>query len=65
MNRIAIEELEAWYFGDWTAVVQAWPRVSANVPAQRGYRDPDAIPGGTWQAFECVLQRDAVLEAVR
>ena len=25
VNRIAIEELEAWYFGDWTAVRDACP----------------------------------------
>lgn len=57
VNRIAIEELEAWYFGDWQAVCQAYPRVSANVPHQAKHRDPDAIRGGTWEAFECVLQR--------
>ncbi|HRF91475.1 MAG TPA: DUF4276 family protein, partial [Desulfobacter postgatei] len=27
-NRIVIEELEAWYFGDWAAVKTAYPRVS-------------------------------------
>jgi hypothetical protein len=57
VNRIAIEELEAWYFGDWAAVCTAYPRVSANIPYQAGYRDPDAIGGGTWEAFERVLQR--------
>ena len=57
VNRIAIEELEAWYFGDWLAVRSAYPRVSPNVPNQAGYRDSDAIRGGTWEAFERVLQR--------
>lgn len=57
VNRIAIEELEAWYFGDWQAVRSAFPRVSPNVPHQSGYRDPDAIRGGTWEAFERVLRR--------
>lgn len=56
-NRLAIEELEAWYFGDWIAVRGAYPRVSATIPKQTRYRDPDAIPGGTWEAFEQVLQR--------
>lgn len=56
MNRIAIEELEAWYFGDWEAVRAAYPRVSVNIPSQAGYREPDAIQGGTWEAFERVLQ---------
>ena len=57
VNRIAIEELEAWYFGDWQAVCQAYPRVSPNVPNQSRYRDPDAIRGGTWEAFERVMKR--------
>lgn len=57
VNRIAIEELEAWYFGDWPAVRSAYPRVSPSVPHQAGYRDSDAILGGTWEAFERVLQR--------
>lgn len=54
---IAIEELEAWYFGHWAAVVAAYPRVSKSVVRQARYREPDAIPGRTWEAFERVLQR--------
>ena len=57
VNRIAIEELEAWYFGDWEAVCATYPRVSERVVNQAGYRDPDGIAGGTWEAFERVLQR--------
>ncbi len=57
INRIAIEELEAWYFGDWEAVRAAYPRVSEKVPRRARYRDPDAIAGGTWEAFERILQR--------
>jgi hypothetical protein len=30
--------------------------VSANIPAKSRYRDPDAISGGTWEAFERVVQ---------
>lgn len=56
VNRIAIEELEAWYFGDWEAVRQAYPKVNASVPSQAKYRDPDAIAGGTWEAFERVMR---------
>lgn len=56
-NRIAIEELEAWFFGDWQAVQSAYPRVSATIPQKAGYRDPDAILGGTWEALERVLKR--------
>jgi len=57
VNRIAIEELEAWYFGDWDAVVAAYPRVNPTLPRKQKYRDPDAIPGGTWEEFERVVQR--------
>lgn len=56
VNRIAIEELEAWYFGDWAAVRSAYPRASVNVPRRQGLRDPDAIAGGTWEAFERVMK---------
>ena len=57
VNRLAIEELEAWYFGDWAAVRAAYPRVSESAPRRARYRDPDAIQGGTWEAFERLLQR--------
>lgn len=57
VNRVVIEELEAWYFGDWDAVRTAYPKVNPNLPRQRGYRDPDDIKGGTWEAFERILKR--------
>ena len=57
VNRLAIEELEAWYFGDWDAVRAAYPKVPATIPKKAPYRDPDAIAGGTWEAFERVLQK--------
>lgn len=57
VNRIAIEELEAWFFGDWDAVRAAYPRVDKAIPGKQGYRDPDAIAGGTWEALERTLRR--------
>jgi len=63
VNRIAIEELEAWFFGDWDAVRAAYPYASATVPRQARYRDPDAIAGGTWEAMERVLQRAGYFRA--
>jgi hypothetical protein len=57
VTRLAIEELEAWFFGDWQAVQTAFPGVNPNIPNKQGYRDPDAILGGTWESFERVLQR--------
>ncbi len=55
VNRIAIEELEAWFFGDWAAVRAAYPRIDANVPRQAGFRAPDRIRGGTWETLERLL----------
>ena len=57
LNRIAIEELEAWFFGDISAMTAAYPRVSSTLGAKARYRDPDAIAGGTWEALERVLLR--------
>ena len=57
VNRIAIEELEAWFFGDWSAVRAAYPRVPATLPQKAGFRDPDAVAGGTWEALERVLKK--------
>ena len=57
VNRVVIEELEAWYFGDWQAVRAAYPRVSAANPNKAPYRIPDAIAGGTWEAFERILKQ--------
>lgn len=55
-NRLAIEELEAWYFGDWATVCAVYQKVSPNIPKQERFRDPDGIKG-TWEAFQKVLQR--------
>ena len=57
VNRLAVEELEAWYFGDWEAVRRAYPRVSDTIPQRAAYRHPDAIAGGTWEALERVLKK--------
>ena len=57
LNRIVIEELEAWFFGDVPALAQAYPGVSPHLASQAPYRDPDTIVGGTWEALERVLQR--------
>ncbi len=55
VNRIVIEELEAWFFGDANAVERAWPG-SGRALRKAAYRDPDAIRGGTHEAFLRVLQ---------
>ena len=56
-TRIAIEELEAWYFGDWSAVVAGYPRVPTDIPRKQGFRDPDDIRGGTHEALQRILAR--------
>ncbi len=58
LNRIAMEEIEAWYLGDLNAVRLAYPRVPASLDKREGFRDPDAVPGGTAERFGKVL-RDA------
>jgi hypothetical protein len=57
INRIAIEELEAWFFGDLEALVAAYPGIDRNLGQQVAYRDPDAIKGGTWERLERILAK--------
>jgi hypothetical protein len=63
VNRIAIEELEAWYFGEWNAVRRVYGKVPEAIPRQAAYRFPDAIEGGTWEALERILQRAGYFSA--
>ena len=55
VNRLAIEELEAWFFGDIVALHAAYPRISENLQSKARYRNPDAIRGGTYEALEHLL----------
>lgn len=57
LNRLAIEELEAWFFGDVEALHYVYPRVSLNLEKKAKYRDPDSIRGGTWEALERELKK--------
>jgi hypothetical protein len=56
LNRIMIEELEAWFFGDVSALCQAYAGVKPSLAQNAKYRDPDAIKGGTWEALQRELQ---------
>lgn len=57
LNRIAVEELEAWFLGDVEGLRSAYPGVPASLGSRANFRDPDAVQGGTWEAIERVLQR--------
>ncbi len=57
INRIAIEEIEAWYFGDVEAIRKAYPRVPKTLGKKAPYRSPDEIKGGTWEQLERVLKK--------
>ncbi len=56
INRIAIEELEAWFFGDVEAIHKAYPRVPATLGKKAPYRDPDSISGGTCERLGKLLK---------
>lgn len=56
LNRLVVEELEAWFFGDVQAIANAYPGVPTNLAKKAKYRNPDAISGGTWECLEKVLQ---------
>ncbi|MEO5369321.1 MAG: DUF4276 family protein [Magnetococcus sp. DMHC-1] len=51
VNRIVVEELEAWFFGDIPALCKAYRRISATLGSNKKFRNPDAIRGGTWEAL--------------
>ncbi len=57
LSRVVVEELEAWFFGDFNALSAVYPKLPATLPRRAGFRDPDAIAGGTWEALDRVLRR--------
>lgn len=65
LARVAIEELEAWFFGDIAALRSVYPRLPASLGQKERYRDPDAIKGGTWEALDCELRRCGYPEGLR
>jgi len=56
INRIVVEELEAWFFGDVTALRDAYPRLP-DISQKAAFRNPDQIRGGTWETLERLLQK--------
>ena len=57
LNRIVVEELEAWFLGDMEAVRQAYSRIPASLLNTPRLRNPDSVIGGTWETLEKTLQR--------
>lgn len=60
LTRIAIEELEAWYFGNWPAVTRSYSKLPSNTAARASFRRSDEIQGGTWEAFERICKRNGL-----
>ncbi|NBN62495.1 DUF4276 family protein [Pannonibacter tanglangensis] len=56
LTRIAIKELEAWYFGNWPAVNRSYPKVPLSTATKARFRNSDEIQGGTWEAFERICK---------
>ena len=63
LNRIAVEEIEAWMIGDPAALKAAFPRLPASFESKAKYRSPDAISGGTAEALERLLQSSGYYKA--
>ena len=57
VNRIVIEELEAWFFGDVPALCEAYTSVPRTLATKKGFRHSDAITGGTWEKLLRILQK--------
>ncbi len=55
--RVAVEELEAWFFGDIDALRAAYPDIPNTLAHRAPYRDPDSVPGGTWEALDRVIRK--------
>jgi Domain of unknown function (DUF4276) len=60
LNRIAVRELENWFFGDWAAVRAAFTKSPKDIP--RAYRgNPDTPSGKCSDAFERMLHSSGVM----
>ena len=55
LNRIIVEELEAWFIGDVNALRSVYPRLPASLGGKQKFRVPDAVTGGTRENLERLL----------
>lgn len=58
VNRVVVRELENWYFGDWTAVQTAFPKVGTLPARFRANADHDGSK--TSKAFNAELTRSGI-----
>lgn len=56
LHRIAVEELEAWFFGDVPAIHAEYQKIPASLSHKSKFRNPDAIKGGTWEQLDKILK---------
>lgn len=63
VNRVVCEELEAWYFGDPEACLTAYHRLRPAHFTNGHLQHPDAVKGGTWEAFGRTLHKAGHLPA--
>lgn len=57
VTRLAVEELEAWLLGDVEAIRAEYGRIPAGLANRQGFRDPDAVSGGTCERLHRLLQQ--------
>ncbi|MBD2362780.1 DUF4276 family protein [Anabaena minutissima FACHB-250] len=57
LHRIAVEELESWFLGDVQAIRVEYERIPASLSQTAKFRNPDAIPGGTWEQLDRILKK--------
>ena len=60
VNRIMIEELEAWFIGDTDALRSAFPSLPPIRNARGIFNNPDNVQGGTWEALHRLLKRHGI-----
>ncbi|MFO1156344.1 MAG: DUF4276 family protein [Rhodospirillales bacterium] len=63
VNRIAVEELEAWYFGEWAGVRRAYPKLPSSIPKQNAYRLPDASRAEHGKPLSAFCSEPAIIPA--
>ncbi|RAM53438.1 MAG: hypothetical protein C6Y22_00880 [Hapalosiphonaceae cyanobacterium JJU2] len=57
LHRIAIEELESWFFGDVSAIRAEYERIPNSLLQKARFRNPDGIKGGTWEQLDQILKK--------